>query len=99
MRLLVAAACGVMMAGPPAARTPIDAPVPADAAAIVKEAVRTGRHPWLRRPGLADVGPALRDLYGAEPDGLFWFADGRADPALPRAVSAVAAAAERGLDT
>ena len=95
---LVATACGVMLAGLAPAVPAIAPPGPADVATAVAEVLRTGRHPWLRWPNLSDVAPALRDLYGGEADGLVWFAGERPDPSLAGAVSALAAAAERGLD-
>jgi murein L,D-transpeptidase YcbB/YkuD len=58
----------------------------------------TSRHPWLRWPDLTDVAPALRDLYGAEADRLFWFSGDRPYPALAGALDAVAGAAERALE-
>lgn len=68
------------------------------APSIVEEVLRTGRHPWLRWPALSDVAPALRELYGAEPDGLVWFTGERPEPALAGALAAIAGAAERGLE-
>jgi murein L,D-transpeptidase YcbB/YkuD len=99
MNRLGTAACAGMLAGMATAPAP-NAVAGADIAATgtVGEALRAGRHPWLRRAGLADAAPALRDLYGGEADGLFWFAGDRPDPALAGAVGALAAAAERGLD-
>jgi murein L,D-transpeptidase YcbB/YkuD len=74
----------------------LDAAPPVPSA--VDEVLRTGRHPWLRWPVLADVAPALRELYGGEPDGLFWFAGDRAEVALAGAMGALAGAADRGLE-
>ena len=73
------------------------APEPAGAAAVA-QVLKTAHHPWLRWGDVSDVAPALRDLYGAEPDGLVWFADERPEPALPAAVDALVRADERGLD-
>jgi murein L,D-transpeptidase YcbB/YkuD len=73
-------------------------PRPAESGTAITDVLRTGRHPWLRWPVLTDVAPALRDLYAGEADGLVWFTAGRPDRALAGAVSALAAAAERGLD-
>jgi murein L,D-transpeptidase YcbB/YkuD len=44
------------------------------------------------------VAAALRDLYAAEDDGLFWFAGELPDPALTDALRAVGGAASHGLD-
>jgi len=73
---------------------------PADAAVAgtVAQVLKTARHPWLRWGDLSDVAPALRDLYGAEADRLFWFAGERPYPALAGAVDALSAAGDRGLD-
>jgi murein L,D-transpeptidase YcbB/YkuD len=72
---------------------------PADetVAATVQRVLETARHPWIRWPDLTDVSPALRDLYGAEADRLFWFAGERPYPALAGAIGAVGGAAERAL--
>jgi hypothetical protein len=72
---------------------------PADetVAATVQRVLETARHPWIRWPDLADVAPALRDIYGGEADRLFWFAGERPYPALAGAIEAVAGAAERAL--
>jgi murein L,D-transpeptidase YcbB/YkuD len=63
----------------------------------VKRVLETARHPWLRWPDLTDVDPALRDLYGAEANQLFWFTGQGPHPALAGALRAVADAAERAL--
>jgi len=74
---------------------------PGPAAPAVAEAVRTvlesSRHPWLQHPDLVDVEIALRDLYGSEPDQLFWFAGDVPYPAVEGAVDALRRAHERGL--
>ena len=100
MNRLGAVACGLMLAGLAPAASSIARPAPGDAmvATSVAEVLRAGRHPWLRRPSLSDLTPALRDLYGAEADGLVWFDGDQPAPALAGAVSALATAAERGLD-
>jgi murein L,D-transpeptidase YcbB/YkuD len=66
-------------------------------ASTVQQVLEAARHPWLRWPDLTDVAPALRDLYGAEADRLFWFAGERPHPGLAGALGAVAGAAERAL--
>jgi murein L,D-transpeptidase YcbB/YkuD len=72
---------------------------PADpaVASTVQQVLETARHPWIRWPDLADVAPALRDLYGGEADRLFWFAGERPYPALAGALASLAGAAERAL--
>jgi L,D-transpeptidase YcbB len=72
---------------------PADPPV----ASTVQQVLETARHPWIRWPDLADVAPALRDLYGGEADRLFWFAGERPYPALAGALASLAGAAERAL--
>ena len=67
-------------------------------ASPTEEILRTGRHPGLRWPDLADVAPVLRELYAGEADGLFWYAGTQAEPALAGALDALARAEERGLD-
>ncbi len=78
----------------------VEPAVPADGAlaGTVAGVLETARHPWLRWPDLADVAPALRDLYAAEADRLFWFAGEQPYPALTGALEAVAGGAERGLE-
>ncbi len=66
--------------------------------ATVQRVLETARHPWLRWPDVADVVPALRDLYGSEADRLFWFAGDRPYPALAGALETVARADERALE-
>jgi murein L,D-transpeptidase YcbB/YkuD len=67
-------------------------------AGAVARVLDAARHPWLRWPDLADVVPALRDLYGAEADRLFWLAGDRPYPALGGALEALARADERALE-
>jgi L,D-transpeptidase YcbB len=81
---------------PPPLTEPAGPAEPAVASAL-QDVLETGRHPWLRWADLADVVPALHDLYAAEPDGLFWFAGEKPYPALAGALAALAGAAERGL--
>jgi murein L,D-transpeptidase YcbB/YkuD len=67
-------------------------------AATVERVIESARHPWIRWPDLEDVAPALRELYGAEADRLFWFSRERPHPALAGAISAVAGASDHALD-
>jgi L,D-transpeptidase YcbB len=67
--------------------------------ATVNEVLETARHPWLRWPDLSDVVPALRDLYGAESDGLVWFQGEAPHADLTEALDALSEASERGLDS
>jgi murein L,D-transpeptidase YcbB/YkuD len=87
--------------GSDTAREPLVEPAgPADpaVAAVVAEVLDGGRHPWMRWPDLADVIADLRTLYGAEADGLFWFAGEKPYPALADAVEALNRATDHGLD-
>jgi L,D-transpeptidase YcbB len=67
-------------------------------AATVEDVLTAGRHPWLRWPDLKDVGEPLGELYGAEPDHLFWFEQGEPHEAAASAVEAIAGAREHALD-
>jgi hypothetical protein len=93
-------ASGIALSAAGAAPPLVEPAGPAETAVAntLGEVLRTGRHPWLRWASLADVAPALRELYGAEADGLFWFAGEQPYPALSGALNALAAAAERGLE-
>jgi L,D-transpeptidase YcbB len=79
------------------AAEPSDAPRP-EASAVVQGILRGGRHPWLARPGLAGELAALKALYAAEPNGLFWFDGAAPRPALQGSLSTLGRAAEHGLD-
>jgi murein L,D-transpeptidase YcbB/YkuD len=70
---------------------------PATAAAM-EEVLAAARHPWLRWQDLRDVVPSLRELYGAEPDRLFWFSGAQAEAELTAAIESISRAEERGLD-
>jgi murein L,D-transpeptidase YcbB/YkuD len=66
--------------------------------AAVQGILDTGQHPLLSWPDVTGVLPALRTLYAAEPDGLFWFAGESAHPALAEAVHTLVHADTYGLD-
>jgi len=67
-------------------------------AGAVDSILATARHPWLRWPDLADVAPALRDLYAGESDRLVWFDGERPAASLADAMDALSVAALHGLE-
>ena len=93
--LLVAAALVAGSAQPGRAGDPQADP---DVAATVDQVLASARHPQLRWPAFPDLAPALKDVYDAEPDRLFWFDGTRPHPALARTVAVLDRAREHGLD-
>ncbi|HEY7698144.1 MAG TPA: peptidoglycan-binding protein, partial [Vicinamibacteria bacterium] len=85
--------CGSPDLPAPEARTEVDQTI----AAATDEVLAAARHPWLRWPDLRDVAPELRELYGAEPDRLFWFSGARPEAELRAAIESISRAEERGL--
>jgi murein L,D-transpeptidase YcbB/YkuD len=69
-----------------------------EVAVIVDSVIGSAYDPELRWPDISDVETTLQDLYGAEPDRLFWFADTVPDPSVPAVVKGLALADEQGLD-
>ena len=69
-----------------------------DVAAAVKTVIEGAHHPEMAWPDIPDVAPTLKDLYAAEPDGLFWFAGAEPYPTTAGVVKALALADEQGLD-
>lgn len=67
------------------------------ASAALRTLVGSGRHPALRRSGLADQLPALQRLYAAREWRPLWFSGGRPLPAIGVLAALVARAAEDGL--
>jgi len=90
----------------PAAGTTTVSPLPAEPAgppppevrATVQGILDSGRHPFLAWPDVTADVPALRALYAAEPDGLFWFAGSVPHPALLEAVQTLVHVDDQGLD-
>jgi murein L,D-transpeptidase YcbB/YkuD len=66
-------------------------------AAAVKTVIGSAHHPEMKWPDIPDVAPVLEDLYGAEADGLFWFAGADPYPGTAAIVKGLAAADEQGL--
>ena len=58
----------------------------------------SSEHPGLRWGKIPDAASALRPLYDAEPDRLFWFDGTTPSPALEPTLSTLAAAGDHGLD-
>ena len=102
---LAAAGCnGVAATPPPQSSRPATAatlrePATADpdVAATVETVLRSADHPELTWPQIPDVVATLREVYAAEPDGLFWFAGSEAYPGLTGVVNGLALADEQGL--
>jgi murein L,D-transpeptidase YcbB/YkuD len=66
--------------------------------ATIDQLLASSHHPQLRWPDFPDVAPALRSVYEAEPDRLFWFDGARPHPSLAPVVAALERASEHGLD-
>jgi murein L,D-transpeptidase YcbB/YkuD len=100
---LVLAGCHGLDAQPPAVVSPTPtAPVASsadpDVAATVATVIGSAHHPELKWPEIPDVAPTLKDLYAAEPDGLFWFDGAAPDRGVAAIVKGLALADEHGLD-
>ena len=108
---LLAGACG--RAAPPAPEPPLNvspapapsAPPPApapvldpDVAATVDTVLSSAEHPGLEWGKIPDVVAALKPLYDAEPDRLFWFDGGTPSAAIDRTLATLSAAGDHGLD-
>ncbi len=90
--VFLGAACNREGVVPP--ETPADPAI----ATTVEEVLSSGRHPWLRRPDLKDVGEELASLYGEESDHLFWFEQGEPHPAADSTIHEIDSAFEHALD-
>lgn len=84
-------------AAPPALVEPAGPPLP-EVQAAVQGVLESGRHPSLRWPDVTASLSALRELYAAEPDGLFWFAGDEPHPDLAAAIETLGRAGAEGLD-
>jgi L,D-transpeptidase YcbB len=84
-------------AAPQALAEPAGPPAP-EVQAVVQGILDAGRHPALSWPEVTGVLPALKALYAAEPDGLFWFAGESAHPALARALQTLVQVDTQGLN-
>jgi murein L,D-transpeptidase YcbB/YkuD len=73
-------------------------PPRADIQAAIRILLEAERHPWLKWPDITRFLPALAAIADEEPDGLFWFVDGAAHPALDGAIETLTHAEAQGLD-
>jgi murein L,D-transpeptidase YcbB/YkuD len=86
------------VASPTATATAVASSADPDVAATVATVIGSAHHPELKWPDIPDVAPTMKDVYAAEPDGLFWFSGGVPDPGLGAIVKGLARADEHGLD-
>ena len=89
-------AASAAVASPPPPVEPAGSP-PREVQTTVRGILDSGRHEMLAWPDASRLLPDLRALYAAEPDGLFWFAQGSAHPALDDALEAIARCDTMGL--
>lgn len=73
-------------------------PGPAEMRAAVASLTDSERHPLLRWPDITRYVGVLKEASGADPDGLFWFENGRPHRALAGAIQALGQAHEQGMD-
>lgn len=69
-----------------------------EVAATVGRVLASGEHPGLNWSAIPDVVDKLKPLYEAEADRLLWFSGTTTGPLLQPALTAIAAAGDRGLD-
>ena len=74
------------------------APGPAEMRAAVASLTESERHLLLRWPDITRYVGVLKEASGADPDGLFWFENGRPHRALAAAIQALGQAHEQGID-
>jgi murein L,D-transpeptidase YcbB/YkuD len=74
------------------------APGPAEMRAAVASLTESERHPLLRWPDITRYVGVLKEASGADPDGLFWFENGRPHRALAGAIEALGQAHDQGMD-
>ena len=80
---------------PPA---PVEATADGEVTATVEEVLAKGVHPGLTWGQIPDVVATLKVLYDGEADRLLWFDGTRPLPSLDGAITAIAGAADHGLD-
>lgn len=102
---LLAVSCGssAPAPAPPAVAAAPAAVAPARGAnqetvETVDKVLATGVHPGLKWSAIADVAPALKILYDAEPDRLLWFDGDRPAASVPATLAAIAGSGDHGLD-
>jgi len=64
----------------------------------VDKVLTAGDHPGLRWSAIPDAAPLLKPLYEAEADRLLWFERNAPVPGVERALAAISAAGDHGLD-
>jgi murein L,D-transpeptidase YcbB/YkuD len=80
-------------------RPPETGPTPDPAvAATVEHVLGSGHHPRLKWPDIPRLAPALKAAYESEPDRLIWFEGTEPSATVTRALGALGAAGEHGLD-
>jgi murein L,D-transpeptidase YcbB/YkuD len=82
----------------PSATAPLTVSGDPDVAATVTTVIGSAHHPELKWPDIPDVAPTMKDVYAAEPDGLFWFEGSTPDPNVGAIVKGLGLAREHGLD-
>jgi murein L,D-transpeptidase YcbB/YkuD len=73
-------------------------PVDPDVATTLATVIGSSHHPEMKWPDIPDVAPTMKNLYAAEPDGLFWFDGTTPDSGVAGIVKALALADEHGLN-
>jgi murein L,D-transpeptidase YcbB/YkuD len=84
-------------ASSPTSQTPSSVLDP-DVATTIDRVLSSAEHPELRWGKIPDVATALKPLYDAEPDRLFWFDRTTPVPKLTATLGALASAGDHGLD-
>jgi murein L,D-transpeptidase YcbB/YkuD len=64
----------------------------------VASLVESERHPLLKWPDITRYVGVLQETAAADPDGLFWFDNGRPHPAVAGTIQALGQAQEQGMD-
>ena len=83
----------------PTATAPVARPaLDPDVAVAVDHVLSSANHPGIKWGRIPDVVPALKPLYDAEPDRLFWFSGTAPVATLKTTLSALAHAGDHGLD-
>ena len=73
-------------------------PADPDVVAVVDRVFSSSEHPGLKWSAIPDTVPTLKPLYDAEGDRLMWFERNAPVPGVERALAAIGAAGDHGLD-
>ncbi len=73
-------------------------PADPDVVAVVERVFSSSEHPGLKWSAIPDTVPILKPLYDAEGDRLMWFERNAPVPGVERALAAIGAAGDHGLD-